>query len=69
MPLPGKPVVLSTHAQDMADEREIPLVWVQHVLQNPVFKEPDRQHAGAIRVYAPIAAFGNRVLTVDRRSG
>ena len=31
-------------------------------MQNPVFNEPDRQHPGATRAYAPIAAFGNRML-------
>jgi hypothetical protein len=48
----------------MIDGREIPLEWVEHVLQNPVFEEPDRQHPGATRAYAPIAAFGNRMLRV-----
>ncbi len=60
----GKPLVLSKHAQDMVDEREIPLEWVEDVLHNPVFEEPDRQHSGATRAYAPIAAFGNRMLRV-----
>jgi hypothetical protein len=60
----GKPLVLSRHAQDMVEEREIPLEWIEHVLQNRVFDEPDRQTPGAIRAYAPIAAFGNRVLRV-----
>lgn len=59
-----KPLVLSKHAQDMIDEREIPLSWVEHVLQNPVFEEPDRQHPSATRAYAPIAAFGSRMLRV-----
>jgi hypothetical protein len=48
----------------MIEEREIPLAWVEHVLQNRIFEEPDRQTPGAIRAYAPIAAFGNRVLRV-----
>jgi Domain of unknown function (DUF4258) len=60
----GKPLVLSKHAQDMIEEREIPLEWIEHVLQHRIFEEPDRQTPGAIRAYAPIAAFGNRVLRV-----
>ena len=60
----GKPILLSKHAQDMVDEREIPLAWIEHVLENRVFEEPDRQHPGAIRAYAPIAAFANRMLRV-----
>lgn len=59
-----KPVVLSKHAQDMIDEREIPPQWAEHVLRNPVFEEPELHHPGAVRAYAPIAAFGNRVLRV-----
>jgi hypothetical protein len=62
--MPRKPILLSKHAQDMVDEREIPLEWIEHVLQNRVFQEPDRQHPGAIRAYAPIAEFGNRMLRV-----
>ena len=60
----GKPLLLSKHAQDMIEEREIPLEWIEHVLQNRIFEEPDRQTPGAVRAYAPIAAFGNRVLRV-----
>jgi hypothetical protein len=40
----SKPIALSTHAQ----EREIPLAWVEQVIENPVFEEPDEQHPGAI---------------------
>jgi len=60
----GKPLVLSKHAQEMIEEREISLEWIEHVLQSRIFEEPDRQTPGAIRAYAPIAAFGNRVLRV-----
>jgi hypothetical protein len=56
-----KPVVLSKHAQDMVDERDIALDWIEYVLRNPVFEEPDPRYPGAIRAYAPIAAFGNRM--------
>lgn len=60
----GKPLVLSKHAQDMIEERAIQLEWIEHVLQSRVFEEPDQQTLGAIRAYAPIAAFGNRMLRV-----
>jgi hypothetical protein len=59
-----KPIVLSKHAQDMVDEREIPLDWIERVLRHPVFDEPDRRNPGAVRAYAPIAEFGNRMLRV-----
>ena len=59
-----KPIVLSKHAQDMADERKIPAEWIEHVLRHPVFEEPDRQNPEAVRAYAPIAPFGNRMLRV-----
>jgi hypothetical protein len=59
-----KPIILSKHAQDMVDERKIPLSWIEHVLQSPVFEEPDTANPGAVRAYAPIADFGNRMLRV-----
>jgi hypothetical protein len=60
--LAGKPLVFTKHAQDMIDERKIPLAWIKHVLQNLVFEEPDWLHRGATRAYAPIVAFGSRML-------
>ena len=62
--MPDKPIVRSKHAQDMLDERKIEPQWVEQVLRNPVFEEPDARHIGAVRAYAPIAAFGNRMLRV-----
>jgi hypothetical protein len=59
-----RPILLSKHAQDMIDERKIPLDWIERVLANPVFKEPDTNHLGATRAYAPIAEFANRMLRV-----
>jgi hypothetical protein len=48
----------------MVAEREIPLDWIERVLDAPVFEEPDTTHIGAMRAYAPIAEFGNRMLRV-----
>jgi hypothetical protein len=62
--VPDKPIVLSKHAQDMVDERKIDLQWIVDVLRNPVIEEPDPRHPGAVRAYARIAAFGNRMLRV-----
>ena len=59
-----KPIVFSKHAQDMVDERKFDRQWIEHVLRNPAFEEPDTRHPGAVRAYAPIAAFGNRMLRV-----
>jgi hypothetical protein len=55
-----EPIVLSLHAQDMVGERDIDPQWIEHVLQNPVFEEPDPRHPGAVRAYAPIAAIAGR---------
>jgi hypothetical protein len=60
----NRPILLSKHAQDMVDEPGIAAEWIEHVPRNPVFEEPDPRHPGAIRAYAPIAAFGNRMLRV-----
>jgi hypothetical protein len=59
-----KPIVLSKHAQDMVDERDIAPQWIEQVLRSPVLEEPDARRPGAVRAYAPIVAFGNRVLRV-----
>jgi hypothetical protein len=59
-----KPIVLSKHAQDMVEEREIARDWVEGVLRKPVFEEPDRRNPGAVCAYAPIQEFGNRMLRV-----
>lgn len=48
----------------MANEREIPLGWIERVLESPTFEEPDVEHAGATCAYAPIIEFGNRMLRV-----
>jgi hypothetical protein len=62
--MPNKPLFLTKHAQDMVDEREIPLDWIERVLDAPVFEEPDTTHIEATRAYAPIVEFGNRMLKV-----
>ena len=62
--MPDLPIVLSNHARDMIGEREIPLHWIEQVLRNPAFTEPDPRHPGAVRAYAPIGAFGDRMLRV-----
>jgi Domain of unknown function (DUF4258) len=62
--MPDKPLLFSKHAQDMVEEREIPVEWIRRALSKPVFEEPDRHHIGATRAYAPIAEFGDRILRV-----
>jgi len=59
-----KSIVLSKHAQDMADEREIPRQWIERVLRNPAFEQPDRRNPRAMRAYASIPEAGNRMLRV-----
>jgi hypothetical protein len=48
----------------MVDERKIPLEWIERVIESPTFEEPDTEHPGATRGYAPISEFGNRMLRV-----
>ena len=44
--------------------RKIVREWIEQVLQNTVFEGTDPHHPMPIRAYAPIAAFGNRMLRV-----
>ena len=61
---PDKPIILSKHAQDMVDERDIVPEWIEQVLRKSRFEDP--RHPGAVRAYAPVAEFGNRMLFFDR---
>lgn len=52
------------HARKVLAERQIPLEWLEHVLHQPVLREPDPDDASLERCYRPIPEFGGRVLRV-----
>ncbi len=56
--------ILSKHAEVSAMEREIPLEWIRHTLEEPDRREADRREAGVELFYAKIPAYENRVLKV-----
>jgi Domain of unknown function (DUF4258) len=55
---------LTEHAKTMMTEREIPLEWLERVLNEPVLREPDPDDASLERRYRPIPEFDGRVLRV-----
>ena len=63
---------LTEHAKKMLTEREIPVEWLERVLNEPVLREADPDNASLERRYRPIPEFEGRVLrvvvnaTVDR---
>jgi len=44
---------LTEHAKRMVTEREIPLEWLERVLNEPVLREPDPDDASLERVTDP----------------
>lgn len=55
---------LSHHAQTSISEREIELVWVERVIENPALREEDRSDPEVEHLLGPIEEFGNRILRV-----
>jgi Domain of unknown function (DUF4258) len=57
-----KPVTLTAHARQVAQERDIPLDWIAQTVQAPAWREPDS--AGVERRFRPIAEREGRILRV-----
>ena len=55
---------LTTHARDALQEREIPTLWVQRVLDSPMLVEPDEDDPELEHRLARVPEHGNRVLHV-----
>jgi hypothetical protein len=55
---------LTQHAKDVLEEREIPVEWLERVLNSPQRIEPDPADAELEHSLGRIAEFGNRVLRV-----
>jgi hypothetical protein len=56
--------MLTEHAKKVVAEREIPLEWLERVLNEPVLCQPDPDDASLERRYRPIPEFEGRVLRV-----
>jgi hypothetical protein len=55
---------LTEHAKKMLTEREIPVEWLERVLNEPALCEADPDDASLERRYRPIPEFEGRVLRV-----
>lgn len=55
---------LTRHAQDVLEEREIPVDWLERVLSAPQRIEPDPDDPALEHRLGRIAEHGNRVLRV-----
>lgn len=55
---------LTQHAKDVLEEREIPLVWLERVLDDPQRSEPDEDDPELEHRLGRIAEHGNRVLRI-----
>jgi hypothetical protein len=56
--------LLTQHARDALEKRQIAVVWVEQVLGCPEWTEPDPVDAALEHRLAAIPDFGNRVLRV-----
>jgi hypothetical protein len=52
---------LTQHAQDVLDERDIPIEWMERVLTHPVLVEPAESDLALENRFGRIAEFGDRV--------
>lgn len=57
-------IIWSDHARERAIRRGIDPAWVERVLAAPESLEPDPDHPGRWRAYAPLTEAGGRVLRV-----
>ncbi|MEI6083592.1 MAG: DUF4258 domain-containing protein [Verrucomicrobiota bacterium] len=55
---------LTTHARDVLEAREIPVAWLERILNQPQQVEPDPDDTDLQHHLGRIAEHGNRVLRV-----
>jgi hypothetical protein len=55
---------LTEHAKKISTERELPLEWLERVMNEPVLREPDPDDASLERRYRRIPEFDGRILRV-----
>ena len=54
----------SEHAEQVMEEREISIEWIQSVLDEPALRVPDGRDQEVELFFRRIPAYGNRVLRV-----
>lgn len=59
-----KPLLLTQHARDAFEERELLMEWVERTVREPEWTRPDPRRVGVERRFRSIPEFGNRVLRV-----
>ena len=59
-----KKLVLTQHAQDAVEEREIDPAWIERTVGTPDWTIPDPRRPGVERRFHAIPEYGNRVLRV-----
>lgn len=62
---PGrKPLMLTQHAQDAVEERELDPDWIARAVRRPDWTIPDPRRPGVERRFRAIPEFGGRTLRV-----
>lgn len=56
--------VLTEHARDMLEKRQIPVAWMERALRMPEATEADRMDPALEHRLVRVPEFGNRVLRV-----
>ena len=56
--------VLTIHAAQVLEERDIPLAWLERAIEHPEWVMPDPRDPSVQRHFRRIPEFGNRVLRV-----
>lgn len=57
-------LTFSEHAGEVMAEREIPMEWIESVLNGPVLRVPDARDPEVELFFGRIPAYGNRALRV-----
>ena len=57
-------VRLTEHAEEMLIERELKRSWLERVLADPLWTEPEPAKPFIVRAFGPIAEAGDRILRV-----
>jgi hypothetical protein len=62
LPAAPKPLVLTRHARDAVEEREIDPTWIERTAREPEWAQPDPRRPGVQRRFRAIPEYGHRVL-------
>jgi hypothetical protein len=61
------PIRLTMHAQDMIEDRKIPVAWVEATITVPDYTQPDPLDAALTRAFRAIPEASGRILRVVYR--